>query len=140
MVGVVHKEINLSSPSGIIHGHLITLVRHKQARMCLQSDPKCYEQFSTNFKNILFQQIFYCITHSPMRSVKHNRKLATASHLRWKCLEFRGKKPFTIFLNAYAFALFSYSFSFDPWPLLLSMAACKGHVWFPTSCQASHIT
>ena len=53
-MGVVHEEINLSSPLGIIHGHLIVLVRHKQAQMCLQSDPKRYERFSTNFKNILF--------------------------------------------------------------------------------------
>ena len=39
--------------------------------------------------------------------------------------------------------LFSYSFSFDPslwWPLRLSMAAHKGHVRFPKSCQASRIT
>ena len=49
VVGVVHEEINLSSPSGIIHGHLIVLVKQKQAQMCLQSDPKCYEQFSTKF-------------------------------------------------------------------------------------------
>ena len=40
------RRINLSSPSGIIHDHLIVLVRHKQAQMCLQSDPKRYEQFS----------------------------------------------------------------------------------------------
>ena len=53
------------------------------------------------------------LTHSLMRSVKHSGKLATATALLlwWKCLEFRGKKPFTI-LNAYVYALASYSFSF----------------------------
>ena len=40
---IVHREINLSSPSGIIYGHLIALVRHNQAQMCLQNDLKCYE-------------------------------------------------------------------------------------------------
>jgi len=44
VVGVVHKEINLSSPLGIIHSHLIVLVRHKQAQMFLQSDPKRYAE------------------------------------------------------------------------------------------------
>ena len=51
--GVVHEEINQSSPSGIIHGHLIVLVRHKQAQICLQSDPKCYERISTNVSSFL---------------------------------------------------------------------------------------
>ena len=74
-----------------------------------------------------------------MRSVKHSRKLAIATALLlWqKCLKFRGaKKPFTIeftILNAHVCALVSYSFSFDlslRWPLLLSMAALKGHAQF----------
>jgi len=43
------QKINLSSRSGIIYGHSIALVRHKQAQMCLQNDPKCYERFSTKF-------------------------------------------------------------------------------------------
>ena len=43
-----------SSSLGIIHGYLIVLVRHKQAQMCLQSDPKRYEQFSKKFKNIFY--------------------------------------------------------------------------------------
>ena len=51
---MVHKEIDLSSPSGIIHGHLIVLVRHKQAQMYLQSDPKCYERFSMKFLKIFY--------------------------------------------------------------------------------------
>jgi len=41
---------------------------------------------------------------------------------------------FTI-LNSYMYALFSYSFSFDPslwWPLLLNMVAIKGHTRLPT--------
>jgi len=77
-----------------------------------------------------------------MRSVKRSGKLATASLLWRKCLEFRGKKPFTI-LNAYVYALVSYSFNFDPslwWPLLLSTAALKRHARFHTSRQASRIT
>ena len=49
VVGVVHKEINLSSPSGITHSHLIVLVRHKQTQKCLQSDPKRYKQISMKF-------------------------------------------------------------------------------------------
>ena len=76
-----------------------------------------------------------------MRSVKRSGKLATATALLlWrKCLEFHGEKP----LNAYVYALVSYSFSFDPslwWPLLLSTAALKGHALFHTSHQASRIT
>ena len=47
-----------------------------------------------------------------MHSVKRSGKLATAtaSFLWQKCLEFCDKKLFTI-LNAYVYALFSYSFS-----------------------------
>jgi len=68
--------------------------------------------------------------------VKCSGKLATATALLiwWKCLEFRGKKLFTM-LNTYVYALFSYSFSFDPslwWPLVLSTAALKGHALFHT--------
>ena len=36
-------------------------------------------KFLRNFKNVLFQQIFYCLTHSLMHSVKRSRKLATAT-------------------------------------------------------------
>ena len=43
------QKISLSSPSGIIHGHLIVLVRHKQTQMCLQSNLKCYERISKKF-------------------------------------------------------------------------------------------
>ena len=62
-------------------------------------------EFSTEFNQLL------------VHSVKHSKKLATATApLLWqKCLEFQGKKPFTYnikFLNMYA--LFFYSFSFDP--------------------------
>ena len=83
------------------------------------------------------------LTHSLMCSVKHSGKLATATaSLLWqKCSEFRDKKPFTI-LNACMYALFSYSFSFNPslwWPLLLSTAALKSHERFHTSRQASRI-
>jgi len=42
------------SPSEIIHGHLIVLVRHKQAQTCLQSDQKHYERISTKFKKKFF--------------------------------------------------------------------------------------
>ena len=37
------QKIILNSPSGIIHGHLVALVNHKQAQMCLWSNPKRYE-------------------------------------------------------------------------------------------------
>ena len=53
-----------NQPSGIIHGHLIVLVRYnKPAQMCLQSDPKRYERFSTyimllNFPIILSSNSF----------------------------------------------------------------------------------
>jgi len=43
------QKISLSSPSGIIHGHLIVLVKHKQAQLRLQSDPKHYKWISTKF-------------------------------------------------------------------------------------------
>ena len=51
--------MNLKSFSGIIHSHLILLVRHKQvsriyltqAQMCLQNNLECYQWISTNFKN-----------------------------------------------------------------------------------------
>ena len=47
-----------------------------------------------------------------MSSVKHSGKLTTATaSLFWQ--KFVAKKPFTI-LNSYVYALFSYSFSFDP--------------------------
>jgi len=104
--------------------------------MCLQSNPKCYEQFSTKFLKYFISANFL-LPHS----VKRSRILATATaSLLWrKCLEFCGEKSFTI-LNVYVYALVSYSFSFDPslwWPLLLSTAALKGHAWFHTSRQAS---
>ena len=76
-----------------------------------------------------------------MRSVKRGRKLATATASLpwWECLKFRGEKTL---LNAYVYAPFSYSFSFDPflwWPLFLSMAAFKGLTRFHTSCLTSRI-
>ena len=55
------KEIDLKSSSGIVHGHLIALVRHKQAHMCFQYNPKTFNtiqnamnEFLQNFKNNLF--------------------------------------------------------------------------------------
>ena len=61
---MVHEEINLSSPSGIIHGHLIVLVGHKQAQMCLQSDLKGYEQISTKILNY-FVLANFLLPYSP---------------------------------------------------------------------------
>ena len=46
------------SPSEIIHGHLIVLVRHKQAQTCLQSDQKHYERISTKLKKNFFKNFF----------------------------------------------------------------------------------
>jgi len=72
-----------------------------------------------------------------MHSVKSSGKLAAL--LLWQnFLEFYDEKSFTK-LNAYMYTLFFYSFSFDSslwWPLLLSMAAIKGHVQFSTPHQA----
>ena len=88
----VHEETNLSSPSGIIHSYLIVLVRHKQAQMCLQSNLKHYKQISTIFLKLILANfpLPHSLTHSPMHSIKHSRKLATATPLLlwWKCLEF----------------------------------------------------
>ena len=64
MVGVVHEEINLSLPSGIIHGHLIVLVRHKQAQMC---DPKRYKRFSTKY----FILANFLLPYAPINIMPH---------------------------------------------------------------------
>ena len=63
-MGVVHEEINLSSPSEIIHGQLIVLVTHKQAQLCLQSHLKCYEQISKNVFILANVLLLYLLTHS----------------------------------------------------------------------------
>ena len=76
---MIHEEINLSLLSEVIHGHLIVLVRHKQAQnlMYLQSGPTCYKQIS---KYILFKFLLpYLLTHSLMCSVKCSGKLASYS-------------------------------------------------------------
>ena len=44
-------EINLSSPSRAIHGHLIVLIRHKCVFRVIQN---AMNEFLRNFKNILF--------------------------------------------------------------------------------------
>jgi len=86
--------MNLSSPSGVIHSHLIALVRHKQAQMCLQSGPKHYERFLKTFYFSKFS--IALLIHSLMHLVKPSKKLATgtASLLWQKCLEFSAKKLF----------------------------------------------
>ena len=112
MVGVVHEEISLSSPSGIIHGHLIVLVRHKMNPNVSSEQSK---MLWTNFKNYfkifhfskfsttslthslthsLTRSLTHSLTHSLMHSVKRSGKLATdTTLLLWqKCLEFHGKK------------------------------------------------
>jgi len=50
-----------------------------------------------------------------MHSVNCSGKLAAATALLhwWKCVDFRGEKPFTI-LIVYMYVMFSHSFSFDP--------------------------
>jgi len=93
------QTINLNSPSGIIHDHMIVLVRHKQALMCLQSNPKRYEQISMKILKYFFrllQSLNNSLTHSLMHSVKHSGKLATVTALLlwWKCLEFHVEKIF----------------------------------------------
>ena len=47
--------------SKLTYSHFAVLIRHKQAQMYLQRNPKCYEQISKKFKKYL---IFYCLTHS----------------------------------------------------------------------------
>ena len=79
VVGVVHEEINLSSPSGIIHSHLIVLVRHKSPNVSSERS----KMLQMNFYEILkiFQFLLpYLLTDecSLMRSVKHSGKLATS--------------------------------------------------------------
>ena len=135
---MVHKEINLNSPSKIIHS---VLVRHEQTQMCLQSDPKCYEWIFTKFRAYIFQANFllpYSLNHWCIHSkVVENWLQLQLCSFGVNAENFVAKKPFTI-LNA----LFFYSFSFDPslwWPLLLSMVAIKGHARLPASPQASCI-
>jgi len=42
MVGGGRNPPKNQLPSGIIHGHLIVLVRHKQAQTCIGNDMECY--------------------------------------------------------------------------------------------------
>ena len=113
VVGLVHKEINQSPPSGIIHGHLKVLVRHKQAQMCLQSNPKHYELIST-FKIFYSLQIFYCLTHhsftDAFSQVQWKIGYSYTALLLWqRCSKFRSKKAFHNIKCLHVYALFSYS-------------------------------
>ena len=117
------------------------LVKDDRLYVLLVKPRHVFRTLSINFYKLFILVNFllpYSLTACLMRSVKHSGKLATATALLFwqKCLEFHGGKPFTI-LNAYLYALFSYSFSFNlflRWLLLLSMAVIKGHA------QAFHIT
>jgi len=119
-VGVVCKEINLNSPLGIIHGHLIALVRHKislsvssQGFKTLWLKFKKKYLFISNFllpyslthslTNSLIHSLTHSLTHSLacsftysfIHSLTHSRReliTTTALLLWWKCLEFCGKK------------------------------------------------
>ena len=66
---------------------------YKQAQMCLQNDPKCFQRSATKLKKSYFSKFS---TASLMRSVKRNRKLAIATTLLlWrKRFEFCGEKTF----------------------------------------------
>ena len=72
---------------GTMVGHLIVLVRHKQAKMCFQDDPECY-LILANFL-MLHSLTAWCVQSSVA-------ELATATVLLfwWKFLEFRGEKTF----------------------------------------------
>jgi len=66
----IHEEINLSSPSGIIHGHFIALVRHKQAQNVSSEQSKT---LWTIFYEILkyFNLANFLLPHSLTDSLTH---------------------------------------------------------------------
>ena len=126
MVGRVHKEINVRSSLGIIRGLLIVLVRDVQAQTCLQNDAEY--TMSMNFYKIFKYSIltnFWCLlTHVCMHTLPHSLpawwvQLSIAENWLQHCSFGRicGKKSFCK-INAYIYALISYSFS----SLLLSTA------------------
>ena len=47
--GMAHEKVYPKLSSGIVHGHLIALVRYKKAQTCLQNDPAYYQQTSAKF-------------------------------------------------------------------------------------------
>ena len=108
---VVHEEISYRN-------HLIALVRHKEVQIFY------FSKFSITL-----------LTHSLMRSVKRNGKLAraTASLLWWKCLEFCGKKNF----SQYQMPTCMY-YSLTVLTFMVAIATKYGY--HQRSCKASRIT
>ena len=119
---MVNEAINLS---GIIHGYLIAMDRHKQAQMCLHSDPKCYERISMKY-GILAILLPYLLTdmfgqaqQKPVYSYSF-APLAEMLRILWR-----------INLSQY------YSFSFDHF--MVAIASQYGCHIDQRSCTASHI-
>jgi len=75
-----------------------------------------YEILKTFFSEFSTTLLTHSLTHSLMHSVKRSGKLATATALLlWqKMLRISWQKNPSTILNAYKYALVSYSFSFDP--------------------------
>ena len=64
-------EINLSFPSGIIHGHLIVLVRHKLAQICVFREiQNTKNKFYEIFKIFYFKKFSAVLLISLMHSFK----------------------------------------------------------------------
>ena len=59
------KNVTLKPASHFLHNSLAILVRHSQAQKCLQSDPKPFQQVSTEFKNFLFNTEDFILTDEP---------------------------------------------------------------------------
>jgi len=76
VVGVVHEEINLNSPSGIIHGHLIVLVRNKHVLRAIQN---AMNDFLRKLKNIYFSKFSTALL---TRSLTHSLTDAFSQVLR----------------------------------------------------------
>ena len=137
VLGVVHEEISLSLPSGIINGHFILLVRHKQAQLCLQSNLKCYEQISTKFlKNYFrkFSTASLTLTHStPLHSTPLTHSLThaptqTLTHSSTHSLTHTPTHSLTHSLTdafSQAQQKTGYSYSFTPWQKCLEICGIK---------------
>jgi len=163
-------KIKLKSPSGIIHSHLIWLIRYNQH--VFRATRSAINKFLLIFKIINFSEFSnaslthfptHSFTHSLIHSLTHSftfpltysltnwcvQSSIAENWLQLQCCSFDGNaknfvaKLFTI-LNANVYALFSCSFSFHDislrWPLLLCKADIKGHAQVFISHQASCIT
>ena len=84
MVGMVHEEINLKSTSGIIHAHLIELVRYKQTpKRIFRMSRSAINKFLQNLKMIYFSKFSTAALMCSLKwcSLKCSGKLATGTAL-----------------------------------------------------------